>query len=237
MSSLYLQPVKGLSNNACSPVSSNTSLNCFFSSLHTLHKWWRWKQDAELVYAYFNRPALALGDILIHQLAHESQLYTIIAVALGVIRCLWEAENVRRILLRDFYELKWQVLHPTIIPFHPKLLEPGLKAALLAVALKLYQLFTLVFRVLHHSFCLSMHLIDLYQHFSNQQQQERAKRRCVSNFFFLHQERNLILAALTGPTELPFFQKMGVQVAYIEKLHTTSQILTQTCKEMTPLTP
>jgi hypothetical protein len=227
MNSLVLQPVSGLFTDASSLVSQTPTLNCFFSAIHTVHKWWRWKQDAELVYEYFNHPALALGDIVAHHFAKDNVLYTVIAVALGVIRSLWEAENARRLLIRDFHELKWQIMNPTVIPFHPTLLASGMKSVLLAVAFKVQLIFTFTVKVVYQSLCLSMHLIDLYQYFSSQEQQNRAKKRFFSNAFFLHQETRPILSRLQGPSDLPFFNKMGINTSYIDKLHESSQTLTK----------
>lgn len=233
MSSLFLQSIQPLSVNAASLVSQEGSLNTLFSLVHTLHKWWKWKQDAALAYEYFNRPILALGDLAVAHIA-DSPAYKVVAIALASIRSIWEAEQARRLLVKHWNSLKWQITNPTILPFHPALLEPGLKALAFAIALKAKIIFILIAKVCYQSFCLSMHLIDLYQYFSNNDQQERAKNRFVSNTFFLHQEFRTIVSYLQSSNELPFFKKIGVNFKYLDKLHSLSQGIQTTCLEMLP---
>lgn len=218
MSTLTLQPISQLVNNASSLVSDTGMLNSFFYAVHTVHKWWKWKQDAELIYTYYQQPALALGDIGAYYLGEDKLIFTVTAIALAVIRSLWQAELERLALNRTWRELKWHSKHRSFVPFQPQLLKPGFSTTLRKTAFKTRILFKLLTQVVYGCLALSMHLLDIYQSFSNKEQQERLKMRFISNGVYLHQQLPTIIGYLKGPSELPFCRKVNLQPEYLTRV-------------------
>lgn len=205
--------------------------NIWLGRLCTLFKYsrelWLWRRHSMSLGAYCELPALAIGDLGLSQLGHDSSLLSSISIVTEVACCSLMAESYRSSMMISWREMKWELQCFNLNAPNSSKLEISKWQA---IRNKIIRILTLCFRILWNAYNFTMFLIDITSLLGDNVARERARGRIFSNMYHIQNKLGKQLEELSYKLSVypsPVFKQIGFQPKQVQSIAAKLSLIAQ----------